>query len=126
MGEAAGSRRRVRDAGGCSHCSLEATGGLLRVRYVRHDEDEHRVSWHPPTEPIGEYVRALLQRWPEATGEGDALSPWGDGPAGNGTGPLLYFGARWNMAEVVSAHAAHLAASMGLVCFDVSQGKVRS
>lgn len=106
----------------------DAAGGQvfqqLYGRYVRQDQHDHRESWQPPTERIAEYVAALLQRWPDATGEDD-VSPWESGLAGNGTGPLIYFGLRWDAAEEVSAYAAQLAASMGLVCFDVSQGKVR-
>ncbi|MFJ1610752.1 hypothetical protein ACIOHS_46760 [Streptomyces sp. NPDC088253] len=42
------------------------------------------------------------------------------------SGPLIYFGMSWSMAEEASAYAATLAASMGLVCFDVQQDRLRS
>ncbi|MFG1808210.1 hypothetical protein [Streptomyces sp. NPDC049040] len=80
----------------------------------------------PPTEPIAAYAAALLERWPIPIGEVDDHPIWDDGLVGNETGPLIYFAVRWNMAEKVSAFAAQVAASMGLVCFDVSRGKLLS
>ncbi|MDF3144526.1 MULTISPECIES: hypothetical protein [unclassified Streptomyces] len=41
------------------------------------------------------------------------------------SGPLIYFPMRWSMAEAASAYAAAVAESMGLVCFDVQQDRLR-
>ncbi|MFD9093366.1 hypothetical protein [Streptomyces collinus] len=71
-------------------------------------------------------MTALLERWPNPTGDKDDHPVWDDGLVGNGTGPLIYFGVRWNMAEEVSAFAAQFETSLGLVCFDVSRGKLLS
>jgi hypothetical protein len=45
---------------------------------------------------------------------------------GSETGPLIYFGVRWNMGQEVTAFAVQVATSMGLVCFDVSRGRLLS
>ena len=66
-----------------------------------------------------EYVAALLARWVDLTEDEEDTSPWSTGPLiGEAAGPLIYFPMRYSMAEEASAYAAHLAASMGLVCFD--------
>ena len=80
----------------------------------------------PPTGRIAAYVAALLERWPNPTGDEDDHPVWEDGLVGNATGPLIYFGVRWNMAEEVTEFATQVATSMGLVCFNVSQGKLLS
>lgn len=96
-------------------------------RFVRGgDRHEDRVPYEPATERVAAFETALLERWPNPAGEEDDHPVWEDGLVGSGTGPLVYFGVRWNMAEEVSAFAAELATSMRLVCFDVSQGKLRS
>ena len=69
-------------------------------------------------------MAALLERWPNPTGEQDDHPVWEDGLHGNETGPLIYFGVRQDAAEEVSTFAAQIATSMGLVCFDVSSGKL--
>ncbi|MGW5355355.1 hypothetical protein ACWERV_33160 [Streptomyces sp. NPDC004031] len=99
----------------------------LYRRFVR-GGDLHEVGCpsEPPTEPIATYVAALLERWPNLTGDVDDHPVWDDGLVGNESGPLVYFGVRWKMAEEVSAFAAQVAASLGLVCFDVSHGKLLS
>ncbi|WP_329369557.1 hypothetical protein OG896_27365 [Streptomyces sp. NBC_00669] len=65
----------------------------------------------------------MLEGWPHPTDEEDNHPVGEAGVVGSGTGPLLCFGVRWNLAEVVTAFAAQAATSMGLVCFDVSRGK---
>lgn len=92
----------------------------------RSDRFEERGPGEPPTERIEAYVAALLERWPNPTGEENDHPVWDDGLVGNETGPLVYFGVRWNVAEEVTAFAAQVAASMGLVCFNVSQEKLLS
>ncbi|MGW4030583.1 hypothetical protein ACWEFL_14880 [Streptomyces sp. NPDC004838] len=73
----------------------------------------------PPTEQIAAYVAALLERWPDLTEDVDDISPWSSGPLiGEASGPLIYFPIRWSMAEEAAVHAAAVAASMGLNCFD--------
>ncbi|MFR0359251.1 hypothetical protein [Streptomyces sediminimaris] len=86
-------------------------------------DDDHGLN-EPATERISAYAAALLERWPNETGETDDHPVWDDGLLGDATGPLIYFGVRWNMAEEVTAYAAQVATSMGLVCFDVSRGKL--
>lgn len=99
----------------------------LYGRFVRRsDRSEDQCPDEPATERIAAYVAVLLDRWPNPAGETDDHPVWDDGLVGNGTGPLVYFGVRWNMAEDVTAFAAQVAASMGLVCFDVSQEKLLS
>ncbi|MEV4443496.1 hypothetical protein AB0K09_31795 [Streptomyces sp. NPDC049577] len=74
---------------------------------------------HPPTDRIAAYVAALLERWPDLTEDEEDLSPWSIGPLiGAAKGPLFYFPMRYSMADEASAHAAEVASSMGLVCFD--------
>ncbi|MFF8948260.1 hypothetical protein ACF09I_05705 [Streptomyces sp. NPDC014940] len=90
------------------------------------DPHEVRGPDEPPTERIAAYVAALLERWPNSTGDEDDHPVWESGLVGNGTGPLVYFCVRWNVAGEVSAFAAQVAASMRLVCFDVSRGKLMS
>jgi hypothetical protein len=92
----------------------------------RSDRSEARGPHEPPTERIAAYMAALLERWPNPTGDEDDHPVWDDGLVGNETGPLLYFTVRWNMAEEVTAFAAQAATSMGLVCFNISQGKLLS
>lgn len=100
--------------------------GLYDQFVRRSDRRGDRGPAEPPGERIGAYAAALLERWPNPTGEEDDHPVWDDGLVGNETGPMIYFGVRWNMAEEVTAFAAQVASSMGLVCFDVSQGKLLS
>lgn len=76
---------------------------------------------------------ALRRMWPRCWSGGptrpgieDDHPVWDDGLVGNETGPLIYFGVRWDVAEEVSTFAAQVATPMGLVCFDVSRGKLLS
>ncbi|WP_405966221.1 hypothetical protein OG613_01960 [Streptomyces sp. NBC_00015] len=80
---------------------------------------------HPSTERIADYIAALVERWGDASVDGDA-SPWAAWPllAGAG-GPLVYIPLGRSAAEEVSAHAAALADSMRLVCFDPQQNRLR-
>ncbi|MFF3213994.1 hypothetical protein ACFYYB_25370 [Streptomyces sp. NPDC002886] len=81
---------------------------------------------HPRAESIEAYVAALLERWCDITEDVDETSPWAAGPLmGEGRGPIIYFALRWDRAEEASAYAAALAASMGLVCFDPQQNRLR-
>ncbi|MFF8798150.1 MULTISPECIES: hypothetical protein [Streptomyces griseus group] len=80
----------------------------------------------PPSERITAYVAGLLDRWCDITEDEDETSPWSVGPLIDGaSGPLVYFGLAWRRAAEASAHAAVVAESMGLVCFDVQQDRIR-
>ncbi|MFE1957777.1 hypothetical protein [Streptomyces sp. NPDC059479] len=80
----------------------------------------------PPSERIAAYVAALLQRWCDMAEDDEDASPWSTGPLiDEASGPLIYFAMRWSMAVEASAYAAALADSMGLVCFDVQQDRLR-
>lgn len=92
----------------------------LYERYVETDAE------HPPAERIAAYVAALLDRWCDLTEDEEDTSPWSTGPLiGEACGPLSYFPMRWSMAEDASTYAATLADSMGLVCFDPQQNRLR-
>jgi hypothetical protein len=81
----------------------------------------------PPTERIAAYVAALVERWGDVTDDVEDASPWAAGPLiGGADGPLVYFPMSWSRAGEVSAWAAALADSMGLVCFDPQQDRLRS
>ncbi|MEV6551345.1 hypothetical protein AB0M57_21905 [Streptomyces sp. NPDC051597] len=80
----------------------------------------------PPSERIAAYVAALLERWCDLTEDDDDTSPWSTEPLiSEASGPLIYFPMRFSMAEEASAYAAAVAESMGLVCFDVQQDRLR-
>ncbi|MFD7686820.1 hypothetical protein [Streptomyces sp. NPDC059781] len=80
----------------------------------------------PASERIGAYVAALLERWCDLTEDEEDTSPWSTSPLiGEASGPLIYFPMRFSMAEEASAYAAAVAESMGLVCFDVQQDRLR-
>jgi hypothetical protein len=80
----------------------------------------------PASERIAAYVAALLERWCDLTEDEEDTSPWSTSPLiGEASGPLIYFPMRFSMAEEASAYAAAVAESMGLVCFDVQQGRLR-
>ncbi|MGA5641074.1 hypothetical protein [Streptomyces sp. CS081A] len=80
----------------------------------------------PPSERIAAYVAVLLERWCDLTEDEEDTSPWSTGPLiGEAGGPLIYFPLRFSMAEEASAYAAAVAESMGLVCFDVQQDRLR-
>ncbi|MEU3793875.1 hypothetical protein [Streptomyces fructofermentans] len=92
----------------------------LYDRYIDGEVDE------PPSERIAAYVAALLERWCDMTEDDADTSPWSTGPLiEEASGPLIYFAMRWSMAEEASAHSAAVAESMGLVCFDVQQDRLR-
>ena len=80
----------------------------------------------PASEPVEVYVTALLERWCDITEDEEETSPWSVGPLiDSAGGPLIYIGMSWSMAEEASSYAAALADSMGLVCFDVQQNRLR-
>ncbi|MFD3357829.1 hypothetical protein [Streptomyces fradiae] len=92
----------------------------LYDRYIDGETEE------PPSERIAAYVAALLERWCDLTEDDEDTSPWSTGPLiDEASGPLIYFAMRWSMAEEASAYAATVAESMGLVCFDVQQDRLR-
>ncbi|MER6538633.1 hypothetical protein ABT215_33555 [Streptomyces sp900105755] len=92
----------------------------LYERYVHADVE------HPPAERIVAYVAALLEQWCDLTEDEEDTSPWSTEPLiGEACGPLIYFPLRWSMAEEASTYAAALAESMGLVCFDPQQKRLR-
>ncbi|WP_337999717.1 hypothetical protein [Streptomyces murinus] len=93
----------------------------LYDRFV--DTDEPAVA---PAERIAAFVAVLLERWPDLTEDDDDTSPWSTAPLiGEARGPLIYFPMRWSMADEASAHAAEVASSMGLNCFDPQSRKLR-
>ncbi|MFI6699111.1 hypothetical protein ACIBJC_09075 [Streptomyces sp. NPDC050509] len=93
----------------------------LYDRYIDGEMEE------PPTDRIAAYVAALLERWCDMTEDDEDASPWSTGQLiDEASGPLIYFAMRWSMAEEASAYAAALADSMGLVCFDVQQDRLRT
>ncbi|MFJ2847786.1 hypothetical protein GTY20_38520 [Streptomyces sp. SID4946] len=92
----------------------------LYDRYIDSEVQE------PPSERIAAYVAVLLGRWCDLAEDDDDISPWSTGPLiGEARGPLVYFPMRWSMTEEASAYAAAVAESMGLVCFDVQQNRLR-
>ncbi|MFD8376796.1 hypothetical protein ACFV2Z_39625 [Streptomyces sp. NPDC059688] len=99
----------------------KTAGRVLEDLDARYSDQDH-----PPTERIAAYVAGLLERWCDLTEDEDDTSPWSTGPLSDeASGPLLYFPMRYSMAEEASAFAASLAQSMGLVCFDPQQQKLR-
>ncbi|KOG24120.1 hypothetical protein [Streptomyces viridochromogenes] len=92
----------------------------LYDRYIDSEVEE------PPSERVAAYVAALLERWCDITEDEEDTSPWSTGPLiGEASGPLIYFPMRWSMAEEASAYAAAVAESMGLICFDVQENRLR-
>ncbi|MFD8008168.1 hypothetical protein [Streptomyces mirabilis] len=92
----------------------------LYDRYLDGEPEE------PASERIEAYVIALLGRWCDITEDEEGTSPWSVGPLiDSASGPLIYFGMSWSMAEEASAYVAAVADSMGLVCFDVQQDRLR-
>ncbi|QZZ24921.1 hypothetical protein [Streptomyces sp. ST1015] len=92
----------------------------LYDRYIDSEVEE------PPSERIAAYVAALLERWCDLTEDEEESSPWSTGPLiGEASGPLIYFPMGWSMAEEASAYAVAVAESMGLVCFDVQENRLR-
>jgi hypothetical protein len=93
----------------------------LYDRYIESDADA------PPSQRITEYVRALLERYPDLDElDDDAVddSPWADSPLmGNARGPFIYFSLVANeAANEAWQHAVTTARAMGLVCFDPQSG----
>ncbi|MFF5977135.1 hypothetical protein ACFY7C_37180 [Streptomyces sp. NPDC012769] len=100
--------------------SARRSFGDLYDRYLDGEVNE------PPSERIAAYVAALLERWCDITEDEDEASPWSVGPLiDSASGPLIYFGLAWERAEEASAYAVAVAQSMGLVCFDVQQDRLR-
>ncbi|MFJ6799139.1 hypothetical protein [Streptomyces sp. NPDC091268] len=101
----------------------KSPGRIFSALYDRYVDSEVE---EPATERIAAYVAALLERWCDITEDEEDTSPWSTGPLiGEASGPFIYFPMRWSMAEEASAYAAALAESMGLVCFDVQQDRIR-
>ncbi|MFE7835071.1 hypothetical protein ACFU53_03045 [Streptomyces sp. NPDC057474] len=81
---------------------------------------------HSRSSPVYLDVPPKPERWCGITKDEQETSPWSSGPLiGNASSPVIHFGKSWNMAEEASAYAADLANSMGLVCFDVQQNRLR-
>ncbi|MDH6229025.1 hypothetical protein M2169_006081 [Streptomyces sp. MJP52] len=55
----------------------------------------------------------------------EPVHPWGGHELDGASGPLVYFGLAWDRAEEASSYAAAVAESMGLICFDVQQNRLR-
>ncbi|ALG07442.1 hypothetical protein [Kibdelosporangium phytohabitans] len=93
----------------------------LYDRYIGGEEEKI-----PPTERIAAYVAALLDRWCDLSEDEDDTSPWSTSPLiGEAAGALIYFPMRWSMAAEASDYAANLAASMGLICYDRQEERLR-
>jgi hypothetical protein len=96
----------------------------FRDLYERYLDDESEA---PPSEHITAYVEALLERWCDITEDEEETSPWSVGPLiDSASGPVIYFGMAWSRAEEASSYAAYLADSMGLICFDVQEDRIRN
>ncbi|MFD9242998.1 hypothetical protein ACFV0D_13920 [Streptomyces sp. NPDC059556] len=101
----------------------KTAGKVFSDLYDRYLDGEVK---EPPVEHITAYVAALLGRWRDITADEDETSPWSVGPLIDGaSGPLVYFGLAWDRAEEASTYAAAVAESMGLMCFDVQQDRLR-
>ncbi|MFJ2565206.1 hypothetical protein ACIO02_19940 [Streptomyces sp. NPDC087568] len=101
----------------------KSAGQVFNDLHDRHIDGEVE---EPPSERIAAYVAALLERWCDITEDEEDTSPWSTGPLiSEASGPLIYFPMRWSMAEEASAYAAAVAESMGLVCFDLQQDRLR-
>ncbi|CAL9327926.1 hypothetical protein [Streptomyces sp. enrichment culture] len=101
----------------------KTAGQIFSDLYDRYIDGE---AAEPPSERIAAYVAALLERWCDITEDDEDTSPWSAGPLiDEASGPLIYFAMRWSMAEEASAYAAAVAQSMGLICFDVQQDRLR-
>jgi hypothetical protein len=78
-----------------------------------------------PTERIADYVRALLERYPDLDDDDD--SPWSTSPLmSEASGQIIYFPMVWSRCEEVSAWAADLAKQHGLNCFDPQSNQLRT
>lgn len=101
----------------------KTAGRVFSDLYGRYIDSEIEEA---PSERIATYVAALLERWCDLSEDEEDASPWSTGPLiREAGGPLIYFPMRWSMAEEASAYAAAVAGSMGLVCFDVQQNRLR-
>ncbi|MFE7674094.1 hypothetical protein ACFU5N_17960 [Streptomyces albidoflavus] len=101
----------------------KTAGQVFSDLYDRYIDSEAEES---PSERIAAYVAVLLERWCDLTEDDEDTSPWSAGPLIDcADGPLIYFPMRWSMAEEASAYAVAVAESMGLVCFDVQQDRLR-
>jgi hypothetical protein len=93
---------------------------------------QQRLNWESPrTEPtpaIRAYVDALLKIYPDLDphlGDDDP-SPWSTSPLiQEARGSFVYFPMTYSRSREVSAVAARLARSRGLVCFDPQLGLLR-
>ncbi|GGV70781.1 hypothetical protein GCM10010277_82080 [Streptomyces longisporoflavus] len=80
----------------------------------------------PPSERLTAYVAALPKQWCDITEDEEEPSPWSAGPLiESASGPLMYFGMAWSRAEEALTYAADVADSMGLICFDVQENRLR-
>ncbi|MET7390522.1 hypothetical protein ACFYPT_38545 [Streptomyces sp. NPDC005529] len=97
---------------------------ILEDLYDRYLGGEIEVG---PSKRIIAFVDALLERWPDVTTSEGGMSPWSVGPLIAGaSGPVIYFGMAWARAEEASSYAVAVADSMGLVCFDVQEARIRN
>ena len=97
-----------------------ATHDELMDRYFGVDAigDEPPAS-EPPTRAIADFLKALLEHWPDIGEPGGEDSPWADGPmANNASGPIICFSITTDgLAEAVP-FVVEEAERLGLVCFD--------
>jgi hypothetical protein len=93
--------------------------------FTRYDELYDRYierEGETPTPAITDFLSALLARWPDITEPDAENSPWSDGPLEiNASGPFVYIGLVFSMAEEAVAFAAQQARDRGLVCYDPQQ-----
>ncbi|SEG56189.1 hypothetical protein SAMN04489712_106292 [Thermomonospora echinospora] len=74
---------------------------------------------------VKEFVTAMAERWPDSLGED---TPWSAGAPdeGSAAGPIAYLAISYSRAEEVAAYAESVAAELGLICFDINQGRLRT
>lgn len=92
--------------------------GELAERFLEEDGQ-------PASPRITRFVAALVSRWGDLDGTGDA--PWASGGTGDASGPVLHLHLRPDddrLAEVAAA-VADLATAHDLVCFDLQEGSLR-
>jgi hypothetical protein len=97
-----------------------AAAARFDVLYERYLESEEIAE--PPSPRIQAYVEALVGRYPD-----DGLdSPWA-APSGldDASGPIVYLLMSYSQADELSEHAAQLASTHGLVCFDPQTESLR-
>jgi hypothetical protein len=80
-----------------------------------------------PSDRIEAFVAALLEHWPDLSGDPDEKSPWADDHLiSNARGTCAYLPISSSRADEATVFVARLASAHGLVCFDPQSSTVRS